>query len=75
MGIKTSSVVSTVAAATVGTLVATGYASADDIDYSTMISGVSAAGTVAAIVGMGVIKLAPNFAKWGVNKVAGFFGR
>lgn len=46
---------------------------AEDIDFSTMIAGVSAAAVVAAFVGMGVVKLGPNFAKWAVNKVASFF--
>lgn len=48
---------------------------ADEIDFTTMISAVSAAGVIAAFVSMGVVKLGPNFAKWAVNKVAGFFGR
>jgi len=42
-------------------------------DFSTMIAGVASAGAVAAIVAMGVVKIAPNFAKWATNKVASFF--
>lgn len=47
----------------------------NEIDFTTMIGAVSAAGVIAAFVSMGVVKLGPNFAKWAVNKVAGFFGR
>ena len=43
------------------------------IDFSTMVAAVSGAAIVAAIVSMGVVKLGPNFARWAVNKVAGFF--
>lgn len=43
------------------------------LDFGDMIAAVSAAAVVTAIVGMGVVKLSPNFAKWAVNKVAGFF--
>lgn len=45
------------------------------LDFSTMVAAVSAATVIGAIVSMGVVKLSPNFAKWAVNKVAGFFGR
>ncbi|MEF9673154.1 hypothetical protein QNM99_17050 [Pseudomonas sp. PCH446] len=38
-------------------------------DFSSMIAGV-ALRCVAAIVAMGVVKIAPNFAKWATNKVA-----
>lgn len=47
----------------------------EGLDFSTMTAAVSAATVIAAFVSMGVIKLGPNFAKWAVNKVAGFFGR
>lgn len=46
-----------------------------DMDFSTVLAGVSAAAIVSAILAAGAIKAAPNFAKWGVNKLAGFFGR
>lgn len=49
------------------------FAAAGDVDFSAMIGGVVATGCVAAIVAMGVVKIAPNFAKWAVNKVASFF--
>ena len=48
-------------------------AAAGDIDFSTMIAGVSAAALITAIVGMGVVKLGPNFARWAINKLASFF--
>jgi len=44
-----------------------------DLDFAAMIAAVSATAVVAAIVSMGVVKLSPNFARWAVNKVAGFF--
>lgn len=46
---------------------------AADIDFSDMVSVPVATGAVAAIVAMGAIKIAPGFAKWAVNKVAGMF--
>lgn len=46
---------------------------AADIDFSDMLSVPVATGAVAAIVAMGAIKIAPGFAKWAVNKVAGMF--
>ncbi len=48
-------------------------AAAGDIDFSTMIAAVSGATVIAAFLGMGVVKLGPNFAKWAINKVASFF--
>lgn len=50
-------------------------AAGDAIDFSTMIGAVSGAAVIAAFTAMGVVKLGPNFAKWAINKVAGFFGR
>lgn len=49
------------------------FAAGSDIDFSAMIAVPVATGAVAAIVGMGAIKIAPGFAKWAVNKVAGMF--
>lgn len=49
------------------------FAAAGDVDFSTMIAAVSGAAVIAAFVSMGVVKLGPNFAKWAINKVAGFF--
>ena len=57
----------------VGGMVATSAARADAVDFSSMISTPVAAGAVAAIVAMGAVKIAPNFARWAVNKVANFF--
>lgn len=48
-------------------------AAGGDIDFSTMIAAVSGATVIAAFLGMGVVKLGPNFAKWAINKVASFF--
>lgn len=45
------------------------------MDFSDMVAAASATAVVAAIVSMGVVKIGPNFARWAVNKVAGFFGR
>lgn len=39
-----------------------------------MLAEVVSAGAVAAIVALGVVKLAPNFTMWAVDKVAGMFG-
>lgn len=46
---------------------------AADVDFSDMVSVPVATGAVAAIVAMGAVKIAPGFAKWAVNKVAGMF--
>jgi len=45
------------------------------MDFSTVLAGLTASAVVTAILAAGAIKAAPNFAKWGVNKLAGFFGR
>lgn len=55
------------------TAVAVPAMAAGDIDYSAMIAVPVATGAVAAIVAMGAVKIAPGFAKWAVNKVAGMF--
>ncbi|MBP1143233.1 negative regulator of sigma E activity [Pseudomonas sp. PvP027] len=60
-------------AASATALVVSTAASAAEPDYGSMISDVASTGAVAAIVAMGVVKIAPNFAKWAVNKVASFF--
>lgn len=44
-----------------------------ELDLGPMIAIATSAVVVGAIVSMGTVKLAPNFAKWAVNKVAGFF--
>ncbi|GAD64749.1 hypothetical protein [Aquipseudomonas alcaligenes] len=55
------------------TAVAVPAMAAEAIDYSAMIAVPVATGAVAAIVAMGAVKIAPGFAKWAVNKVAGMF--
>lgn len=45
----------------------------EGMDFGTVIAGIAAASIVAAIMSSGVIKIAPNFAKWGVNKIVGLF--
>ncbi len=60
--------------AAVGLMIGASAAHADaGPDFTSMIAGVASAGAVAAIVAMGVVKIAPNFAKWATNKVASFF--
>ena len=44
------------------------------MDFSTILTGLSAAAAVTAIIGAGAIKASPGFAKWATNKVAKFFG-
>jgi len=44
------------------------------MDFSGVLSGLSATTAVAAIVAAGAIYVLPGFAKWGVKKVAGLFG-
>lgn len=43
------------------------------MDFSTITGAVDATTIVAAILAMGAIKILPNVARWGVNKVVGFF--
>jgi hypothetical protein len=58
---------------TIATVAISAPAFADDIDFTTMIAVPVAAGVVAAIVAMGAVKIAPGFAKWAVNQLAGMF--
>lgn len=44
------------------------------LDFSDMLSSITSVAIVAAIVGLGVVKLMPNFTMYVVDKVAGFFG-
>ena len=63
-----------VVAGVVGVTAAQGsFAAAGDLDLSTMVTGIAVGTVVTSIVAMGVVKIAPNFAKWAVNKVASFF--
>lgn len=44
------------------------------MDFSAIATGLSTATAVTAIIGMGAVMIAPNFAKWATKKIAGFFG-
>ena len=44
-----------------------------DTDFSTVLAGLTVTSIVAAILAAGALKAAPNFARWGVNKLASFF--
>lgn len=43
------------------------------MDFSSIYAGLAVAGLVAAMIAQGGLKALPNFARWGANKVAGFF--
>jgi hypothetical protein len=43
------------------------------LDLGDMVAVATSAAIVAALVSMGAVKIAPNFARWGINKVAGMF--
>ena len=43
------------------------------MDFTNVISVVDAAIIVAAITGLAALKMAPGVAKWGYNKVIGWF--
>lgn len=43
------------------------------VDFSTVLAGLAVAGITASILAAGALKAAPNFVKWGVNKLASFF--
>lgn len=47
----------------------------ETVDFSTVLAGVAVTSIVAGILSAGALKASPNFVKWGVNKLAGFFGR
>lgn len=49
-------------------------AQAAAVDYSSLTSAVDATTIVTAIVAMGAVMILPGVAKWGVKKIAGFFG-
>lgn len=44
------------------------------MDFSDITAAVTVTGLVAGIIAMGVVKIGPNVAKWGANKLASFFG-
>ncbi len=43
------------------------------MDLSPLTAGVDLATVTTAIIAMGALKMAPNVAKWGVNKIVSFF--
>lgn len=43
------------------------------MDFTSITEAVVVTGLVAGIIAMGVVKIGPNVAKWGANKLAGFF--
>jgi hypothetical protein len=43
------------------------------MDFSGVLDGLVATTIIAAVIAAGAIKAGPNFARWGVNKLAGFF--
>lgn len=45
------------------------------MDFDSVLAGLAVAGIVTAIITAGALKASPNFAKWGTNKLASFFGR
>lgn len=49
------------------------FAADGDPDFSSIYAGLAVGGLVAAMVAQGGLKALPNFARWGANKVAGFF--
>jgi len=57
-----------------GALLSAGAASAAGLDFSGITSGVDVSVVATAIIAMGALKILPNVAKWGANKLAGFFG-
>lgn len=70
---KFNSVVNRVALGA-GALVVAGAASADGgLDFSGVTSAISATTIVTAISAIAAIKILPGVAKWGYNKVIGWF--
>lgn len=43
------------------------------MDFSDIIAAVSVAAVSAGIIAMGAVKIVPNVAKWGTNKLVSFF--
>lgn len=43
------------------------------MEFGDVLEGLVATTIVTAIIAAGAIKAAPNFAKWGANKLASFF--
>lgn len=43
------------------------------MDFSSIISAVAVGAVSAGIIAMGAIKIVPNVARWGTNKLVSFF--
>lgn len=43
------------------------------MEFDAILTGLSVAGVVTAIIGAGALKASPGFARWATNKVATFF--
>lgn len=43
------------------------------MDFSTITAAVSVGAVSLAIISMGAIKIVPNVARWGTNKLVSFF--
>lgn len=43
------------------------------MDFTDIIAAVSVATVSAGIIAMGAVKIVPNVAKWGTNKLVSFF--
>lgn len=43
------------------------------LDFTVITSAISVAGLAVALISLGALKAGPNVAKWGANKLAGFF--
>lgn len=43
------------------------------MDFTSITAAVAVGTVTAGIIAMGAIKIVPNVAKWGTNKLVGFF--
>ena len=50
------------------------FAAAETIDYTSVTGSIATGGLVAAIMAVGVIKFAPQIARWGLAKLTSMFG-
>lgn len=55
-------------------VVSSGHAAAAGMDFSAITSAVDASTIVTAIAAIAAVKILPGVAKWGFNKVIGWFG-
>jgi hypothetical protein len=44
------------------------------LDFSSITSAITYSAVVSSIMAMAIVKLAPNFTKWAVNKLSSMFG-